>query len=105
MIIGKKVPIRLRPSFFPFVEPGFEVDGQCVHCQGKGCHSCHGAGWIELLGAGMIHQNVFVEAGYKRNEWTGFAYGPGFDRLTMMRYALTDIRHFFASEKEFIEQF
>lgn len=104
-IIGKRVPIRLRPSYFPFVEPGFEVDVQCGKCQGKGCGMCKGNGWIEMLGAGMIHQNVFVEAGYKRNEWTGFAYGPGYDRLTMMRYGITDIRHFFNSEPEFIEQF
>jgi len=104
-IIGRRVPIRLRPSYFPFVEPGFEVDVQCGKCEGNGCNMCKGNGWIEMLGAGMIHQNVFVEAGYKRNEWTGFAYGPGYDRLTMMRYGITDIRHFFNSEPEFIEQF
>ncbi|HPN67089.1 MAG TPA: phenylalanine--tRNA ligase subunit alpha [bacterium] len=104
-IIGKKIAIRLRPSYFPFVEPGFEVDAQCQKCQGRGCNLCKGTGWIEMLGAGMIHQNVFVEAGYKRNEWTGFAYGPGYDRLAMMRYGINDIRHFFASRREFIEQF
>lgn len=103
--IGRPTPVRLRPSFFPFVEPGFEVDVECLKCGGKGCNICKGTGWIEMLGAGMIHQNVFVEAGYKRNEWTGFAYGPGYDRLAMTRYGINDIRHNFASRREFIEQF
>jgi phenylalanyl-tRNA synthetase alpha chain len=104
-VVGKKIEIRLRPSYFPFVEPGFEVDVQCQKCQGQGCSLCKGTGWIEMLGAGMIHQNVFVEAGYKRNEWSGFAYGPGYTRLAMMRYGIHDIRHFFASHRNFIEQF
>lgn len=104
-IIGRRVPVRLRPSFFPFVEPGFEVDAQCMKCEGKGCGLCKGTGWMEMLGAGMIHQNVFVEAGYKRHEWTGFAYGPGYDRLTMMRYGITDIRDFWAGEPDFVKQF
>lgn len=104
-IIGRRMPIRLRPSYFPFVEPGFEVDVQCIKCQGKGCNMCKQTGWIEMLGAGMIHQNVFIEAGYKRHEWTGFAYGLGIDRLTMTRYGITDIRHFFASDPDFIKQF
>ncbi len=105
LISGKELKIRLRPSYFPFVEPGFEVDGQCQKCLGKGCNVCKGVGWIEMLGAGMIHQNVFVEAGYKRHEWTGFAYGMGYDRMTMMRYGVNDIRRFFASKRDFIEQF
>ncbi len=104
-VVGRPLPIRLRPHYFPFVEPGFEVDVTCMKCEGKGCNICKGAGWIEMLGAGMIHQNVFVEAGYKRHEWTGFAYGPGYDRLAMTRYGITDIRHNFASRREFIEQF
>ncbi|MFA4930972.1 MAG: phenylalanine--tRNA ligase subunit alpha [Patescibacteria group bacterium] len=113
-IIGRRVDIRLRPSYFPFVEPGFEVDAQCVKCGGVGarssvpgrvCNICKGTGWIELLGAGMIHQNVFVEAGYKYGEWRGFAFGAGIDRLAMFRYGIEDIRGFFRSDKSFIEQF
>lgn len=104
-IVGERVEVRLRPSYFPFVEPGFEADAQCVKCRGKGCRTCHYHGWIEMLGAGMIHQNVFVEAGYKRNEWTGFAFGVGVERLAMLRYGINDIRHFYVSEQEFIKQF
>ena len=106
-VVGERVEIRLRPSYFPFVEPGFEVDAKCIKCHGKSdhCGFCGSTGWLELLGAGMIHQNVFVEAGYKRGEWRGFAFGPGIDRLAMLRYKIKDIRVMFASDRSFIEQF
>jgi len=104
-IVGERVEVRLRPSYFPFVEPGFEVDAQCVKCHGKGCKTCQRAGWIEMLGAGMIHQSVFVEAGYKRNQWTGFAFGVGIERLAMLRYGINDIRYLYAGDKSFVEQF
>jgi len=104
-IVGERVEVRLRPSYFPFVEPGFEVDAQCVRCHGQGCKTCHHDGWIEILGAGMIHQNVLTEAGHKRHDWTGFAFGAGIERLAMLRYGISDIRHFYVSDREFIEQF
>lgn len=106
-VVGERLEIRLRPSYFPFVEPGFEVDALCIKCKGKAdhCSMCGSTGWMELLGAGMIHQNVFVEAEYKHGEWRGFAFGSGIDRLAMLRFGIEDIRGFFESEKSFIEQF
>ncbi|MDA1335026.1 MAG: phenylalanine--tRNA ligase subunit alpha [bacterium] len=102
---GKKVKLRLRPSFFPFVEPGFEVDISCVACVAKGCSVCQKTGWLELLGAGMVHQNVFAAAGYVRGEYTGFAFGVGLDRLALMKYKIPDVRHLRTSDIRFLKQF
>jgi phenylalanyl-tRNA synthetase alpha chain len=92
-LFGKNVKIRLRPSFFPFVEPGFEVD-------------MYGPkGWMEMLGAGMVHQNVFKAAGYNPGEWQGFAFGIGLDRIAMMKYKIDDIRLFYSGDLRFLKQF
>lgn len=101
----KEVKIRLRPSYFPFVEPGFEFDINCLMCGGKGCRACKNAGWLELGGAGMVNQAVFVAAGYPRNKYKGFAWGFGLERLAMMRYKINDIRLFHGGDLRFIKQF
>lgn len=112
--IGKKfftaffdqdVNVRLRPSYFPFTEPSFEFDISCLVCGGKGCRSCKNTGWLELGGAGMVHQNVFKAVGYKQNEWQGFAWGFGIERLAMMKYKIDDIRLFKSGDLRFIRQF
>lgn len=101
----KDIKVRLRPSYFPFVEPGFEFDISCTVCSGKGCSACKHAGWLELGGAGMVNQNVFVAAGYPRNKYQGFAWGFGFERLAMMKYKIDDVRLFHSGDLRFIKQF
>lgn len=101
----KKIIVRLRPSYFPFVEPGFEFDISCTSCDGQGCSVCKKTGWIEVGGAGMVHQNVFVSAGYERNAFQGFAWGFGLERLAMMKYKIDDIRLFHGADLRFIRQF
>jgi len=102
---GEKIKIRLRPSYFPFVEPGFEFDISCTNCGGKGCSTCSQTGWIEVGGAGMVHQNVFQAAGYPRGKYQGFAWGFGLERLAMMKYKINDIRLFHSGDLRFSEQF
>lgn len=102
---GKEIKIRLRPSFFPFTEPSFEFDISCTVCDGAGCKTCRGGGWLEIGGAGMVNQNVFVAAGYPRNEYQGFAWGFGLERLAMMKYKINDIRLFHSGDLRFIKQF
>ena len=104
-LFKKKITVRLRPSFFPFVEPGFEVDISCVACAGAGCAICKKSGWLELAGAGMVHQNVFKAAGYTPGEWQGFAFGFGIDRIAMMKYKIPDIRLFHSGDLRFLKQF
>jgi len=104
-LFNQKVEIRLRPSYFPFVEPGFEVDMKCLNCDGKGCPVCSYTGWIEMLGSGMIHPKVFEAVGYPKNKYTGFAFGIGLDRLAMMKYKIDDIRWFHSGDLRFIRQF
>ena len=104
-ILGERVNIRLRPSYFPFVEPGVEIDVSCTICGGSGCRTCKFGGWIELLGAGMVHPHVLRAGGVDPAEYTGFAFGTGIERLTMLRYGIEDIRHFNESDLRFIEQF
>ena len=104
-LFKKEITVRLRPSFFPFVEPGFEVDISCVACEGKGCSICKKSGWLELAGAGMVHQNVFKAAGYAPGEWQGFAFGFGIDRIAMMKYKIPDIRLFHSGDLRFLKQF
>jgi len=97
--------IRLRPSFFPFTEPSFEVDLRCVHCAGKGCSACKGTGWMEIMGAGMVHPNVLKNAGVNPQFWQGFAFGIGMDRLAMIKYKVNDIRLFYDGDQRFLNQF
>ena len=104
-IFQKKMEIRLRPGFFPFVEPGFELDIKCIICKGKGCSVCKNTGWVELLPCGMIHPNVLSMGGVDPKEWNGFAFGLGLDRLVMMRYEVDDIRHIHGADLRFISQF
>ncbi len=99
------VMIRLRPSYFPFTEPSFEVDISCVSCSQSGCSICKQSGWLELAGAGMVHQNVLRAAGYIPHEWQGFAFGMGLDRLAMMKYKIPDIRLIHSGDIRFLEQF
>lgn len=104
-IFGQDLSIRLRPSFFPFVEPGAEFDLQCVKCRGKGCRICKETGWLEIGGLGMIHPNVFEKLGVDSEEYTGFAFGFGIDRIAMLRYGLADLRQLFEGDQLFLSQF
>ena len=104
-IYGKDTKVRFRPSFFPFTEPSVEVDVSCSECGGKGCRVCKGAGWIEILGAGMVHPNVLRSCGIDPDVYTGFAFGIGIDRITTTRYKISDIRQLFENDKRFLEQF
>ncbi len=102
---GRETKVRIRPSFFPFTEPSFEFDISCMVCGGEKCSSCKQTGWLEIGGAGMVNQNVFVAAGYKRNRYQGFAWGFGVERLAMMKYKIDDIRLFHSGNLRFIRQF
>jgi len=104
-IYGEETKVRFRPSFFPFTEPSVEVDVTCSECGGKGCRVCKGAGWIEILGAGMVHPNVLRMGGIDPEVYTGFAFGIGLDRLTTTRYKISDIRLLFENDVRFLEQF
>ncbi len=104
-IYGEDTRIRFRPSFFPFTEPSVEVDVTCSACGGKGCRVCKGAGWIEILGAGMVHPRVLEMGGIDPEEYSGFAFGIGLDRLTTTRYKISDIRLLFENDLRFLEQF
>ena len=104
-IYGSETKVKFRPSFFPFTEPSVEVDVTCSECGGKGCRVCEGAGWIEILGAGMVHPNVLRSCGIDPEEYSGFAFGIGLDRLTTTRYKISDIRLLFENDKRFLDQF
>lgn len=104
-IYGEQVKTRFRPSFFPFVEPGAEVDVQCSNCQGKGCKICKDTGWIEIGGCGMVHPNVFECVQYDSEKYTGFAFGFGIDRMAMTSYNLPDLRQLFEGDAGFQTQF
>lgn len=104
-MFGGDFQIRFRPSFFPFTEPSVEVDVSCFKCGGKGCPICKQAGWIEILGAGMVHPNVLMGAGYDPKIYRGFAFGIGIERVTMLRYGVDDIRHFYTNDLRFLKQF
>lgn len=104
-VFRKDVEVRLRPSFFPFTEPSFEMDVRCLVCGGAGCPVCKRTGWVELLGCGLIHPNVLKAGGIDPARWSGFAFGLGVDRLCMMRHAIDDIRHFAAGDVRFLAQF
>ncbi len=102
---GPYADVRLRPSFFPFTEPSAEVDVSCVFCKGKGCSVCGGSGWMEVAGAGMVHPRVIANGGYDPEQVTGFAFGMGLDRLTMLKYNIGDLRDVMANDKRFLTQF
>ena len=104
-IFKKEVEVRLRPGFFPFVEPGFELDIKCLICGGKGCSVCKQVGWVELLPCGMVHPNVLQAGGIDPEKYNGFAFGLGLDRLVMMRYGIDDIRHLHGADLRFNSQF
>jgi len=101
----KPIKIRLRPSFFPFTEPSFEVDMSCLNCGGKGCSACSQTGWMEIMGAGMVHPHVYKSSGLNPKMWQGFAFGIGLDRLAMMKYKINDIRLFYSGDLRFLKQF
>ncbi|TAN61142.1 phenylalanine--tRNA ligase subunit alpha [bacterium] len=104
-LFGKDTPTRFRPSFFPFTEPSAEVDIRCVICSGKGCRVCKASGWLEILGAGMIHPNVFKSAGYDSEKYSGFAFGAGIERIAMLKFGIDDLRLFFENDLRFLRQF
>ena len=104
-IFSEDVKIRLRPSFFPFTEPSAEVDISCVMCHGKGCKVCKGTGWLEILGAGMVHPHVLEMSGYDPNVVSGFAFGMGVERIAMLSYGVDDLRLFYDNDMRFLRQF
>ena len=104
-IFGKDVTVRLRPGYFPFVEPGFELDIRCLICDGAGCPVCKHSGWVELLPCGLVHPNVLRMSGIDPDEWGGFAFGLGLTRLAMMRYGIDDIRQLQGGDLRFLQQF
>ena len=114
-LLGPGTKTRFRPSYFPFTEPSGEVDVSCILCGGTGrrqvdgaatrCGVCKGSGWLEILGCGMVHPNVFRAVGYDPEEWTGFAFGMGFERITMLKYGIPDVRYFLENDLRFLEQF
>jgi phenylalanyl-tRNA synthetase alpha chain len=104
-IFHREVTVRLRPGYFPFVEPGFELDIQCLICGGTGCPVCKQSGWLELLPCGLVHPNVLRTSGIDPEQWNGFAFGLGLTRLAMMRYAIDDIRQLQGGDLRFLKQF
>lgn len=104
-VFGRQVVVRLRPGFFPFVEPGFELDIQCMVCGGVGCPVCKRSGWVELMPCGLIHPNVIKAGGLDPAEWEGWAFGLGLSRLVMMRYEIDDIRWLMSGDLRFVRQF
>ena len=104
-LFDKNAKIRFRPSYFPFTEPSFEVDMTCHICGGKGCPTCKGTGWIEILGSGMVHPNVLEMAGIDSKKYTGFAFGVGIERLAMLKYGVSDIRELFTNDIRFLNGF
>ena len=104
-LIGKNCELRFRPSYFPFTEPSYEVDVSCFKCGGKGCSLCKQTGWIEVLGSGIVHPNVLKMNGYDPEQYSGFAFGTGLDRLAMFKYGITDIRLLYTNDVKFLSQF
>ena len=97
--------MRFRPSFFPFTEPSAEVDIRCVMCGGRGCRVCGQSGWLEILGSGMVDPAVFQNVNYDSEEYSGFAFGLGLERIAMLKYGISDIRLFFENDIRFLKQF
>jgi phenylalanyl-tRNA synthetase alpha chain len=101
----KDIQVRFRPSYFPFTEPSAEVDIECVMCDGKGCRVCSHTGWLEVMGCGMIHPEVFKSVNIDNEHYSGFAFGMGVERLAMLRYGINDLRMFFENDLKFLQQF
>lgn len=97
--------LKIRPSFFPFTEPSVEIDVECFLCKGKGCSICKHSGWLEVLGAGMVHPRVLAAGNIDSNEYTGFAFGIGIERIALLKYGIEDIRYFFENDVRFLQQF
>ncbi|MBQ1325575.1 MAG: phenylalanine--tRNA ligase subunit alpha [Solobacterium sp.] len=104
-VFGRKINVRMREGFFPFTEPGYEIDMECLVCGGKGCRVCNHNGWIEVMPGGVIHPNVLRAANLDPEEWTGFYINIGLDRLVMMRYGVDDVRLFHSADLRFLQQF
>jgi len=104
-LFGNTTEVRFRPSYFPFVEPGFEIDVTCFKCGGKGCSLCKQVGWIEIMGAGMVHPKVLEGVGIDPKKWQGFAFGCGIERIAMLRFGVDDIRLFYSGDLRFLNQF
>jgi phenylalanyl-tRNA synthetase alpha chain len=105
LVFGEGVGVRFRPSFFPFTEPSAEVDIACLICRGKGCRVCKNSGWLEILGCGMVDPEVFKSVGYDPDKYSGFAFGMGIERITMLKFGINDIRLFFENDLRFLKQF
>jgi len=104
-LFGADTPVRFRPSYFPFTEPSAEIDIGCIFCSGSGCGVCKTTGWIEILGAGLVNPKVFEMVGYNTSEYSGFAFGMGVERITMLRYSIDDIRLLYENDARFLNQF
>ena len=104
-LFGKEINIRMRSSFFPFVEPGVEIDMQCFKCEGKGCNVCKQTGWIEIMGAGMVHPNVLQNCGIDSHKYQGFAFGGGMDRIAMLKWGIDDVRLLYNGDLRVVNQF
>ena len=104
-LYGENVKLRFRPHHFPYTEPSAEVDLQCFKCGGKGCPLCKGEGWIEMLGSGIVHPQVLINCGIDPNEYSGFAFGIGLERIAMMRYNIDDMRLLYENDSRFLTQF
>ncbi|PKP27770.1 MAG: phenylalanine--tRNA ligase subunit alpha, partial [Bacteroidetes bacterium HGW-Bacteroidetes-22] len=104
-MFGGETQIRLRPSYFPFTEPSAEMDISCNICGGKGCNICKGSGWVEVLGCGMVDPNVLQNCGIDSKKYSGFAFGIGIERMTMVKYRINDLRLYFENDVRFLQQF
>jgi phenylalanyl-tRNA synthetase alpha chain len=104
-VFGQDKTIRFRSSYFPFTEPSVEVDVSCTSCGGKGCNLCKGSGWMEILGAGMVHPNVLKMSGFDPEVYQGFAFGIGLDRIIMLQYGIDDIKRIYTNDLRFLNQF
>ena len=105
LVFGEGIGVRFRPSFFPFTEPSAEMDMQCMICGGKGCRVCKDTGWLEILGCGMVDPEVYKSVGYDSSKYSGFAFGMGIERITMLKFGINDIRLFFENDARFLRQF
>lgn len=104
-MFGEETKIRMRPSYFPFTEPSAEVDVSCNICKGKGCNICKGTGWLEIMGCGMVDPNVLLASGIDPNEYSGFAFGMGVERIAMLKWQVKDLRHYFENDVRFLKEF
>ncbi len=104
-MFGAETEIRMRPSYFPFTEPSAEVDVSCNICKGKGCNICKGTGWLEIMGCGMVDPNVLKASGIDPNEYSGFAFGMGVERIAMLKWQVNDLRHYFENDMRFLQEF